>query len=376
MAEFFGEPQAAAVLKHGILRRYLPVFATKTGSVAGEVVYLDGYAGPGLYTDGTDGSPSLALKTAHAIAGYRGKASLTGHLIEKDKDSVDQLQALLKEAGVDWAVHHGKCEEHVPRILAALDVTTPVFAFIDPFGLPIPFEMLADLMRRAGRVGQYGREGGAATEVLLNFSLSGINRVGGQLTGAGTDPTWLRARATMVERMDNVLGGDWWQPIWRAGDPDRVDQIRLEYRRRLIEIAPGWSVYDVPVSDRLDGPPAYHLLFFTQHPHGVWAYNEAVSLASEEYRAHCRAAEGLLDLDAPADLKARWTNNVRENIERRMTKGAFVLQDALSDVYGDQLGEAREMHVRGALRELHADAKVKDDPKGVKRLSEYRVRPT
>lgn len=79
---FFNEPQGAAILKHGILKRYLPLYATKVGSVAGEVVYLDCYAGPGLYGDGSDGSPALALATADALAGYRGKAFLQGHLIE------------------------------------------------------------------------------------------------------------------------------------------------------------------------------------------------------------------------------------------------------------------------------------------------------
>lgn len=49
-----------SVLKHDLLRRYLPVFAAKTGSrSAGGVVYLDGYSGRGRYDDGT---PALGRK--------------------------------------------------------------------------------------------------------------------------------------------------------------------------------------------------------------------------------------------------------------------------------------------------------------------------
>ncbi len=210
MSGFFAAPQAAAVLKHGILRRYLPVFATKTGSRAGEVIYLDGYAGPGLYDDGTEGSPALALQTAVAVADFRGRGQLHGHLIEQDRESVDALDELLDEFEAAWDVHHGRVEDHLPRILEGLDASTPLFTFLDPFGLPIPFSMVVDILRRGGRPASFGRTGGAATEVLLNFSIPGINRVGGQLTGKGTDARWLKARDTMVDRMDEVLGGAWW----------------------------------------------------------------------------------------------------------------------------------------------------------------------
>jgi hypothetical protein len=54
---FFGERTAAAVLKHGILSRHLPVYATKTGTYSRDrmVVYFDAYAGQGRYKDGAPG---------------------------------------------------------------------------------------------------------------------------------------------------------------------------------------------------------------------------------------------------------------------------------------------------------------------------------
>jgi hypothetical protein len=49
--EFFRSRKSAAVLKHGILKRYPVVFAAKTGR-GNPVVFLDGYAGRGEYGDG------------------------------------------------------------------------------------------------------------------------------------------------------------------------------------------------------------------------------------------------------------------------------------------------------------------------------------
>lgn len=147
--------------------------------------------------------------------------------------AVIDLEQLLGTYGAAWEVHHGRVEEHLPAILDRMDSATPLFAFLDPFGLPIPFGIVEDVMRRGGRATQFGRRNGAATEVLLNFSIPGINRVGGQLTGDGTDERWLKARDTMVARMDDVLGGTWWQNIWRAGGSGRVERILKAYKDLL-----------------------------------------------------------------------------------------------------------------------------------------------
>ncbi len=374
---FFNEPQGAAILKHGILKRYLPLYATKVGSVAGEVLYLDCYAGPGLYGDGSDGSPALALATADALAGYRGKAFLHGHLIEKDRDSVEELRELLEDRGAaSWEVHHGRAEAHVPRILATLDPSVPMFAFIDPFGLPIPFEMVAQIMRRSGVWIGGGVRIGAATEVLMNFSKSGINRVGGQLTGAGTDPRWLRARDTMVDRLDAALGGQWWHDIWRSGDHDRVDRIRKDYAERLRKAAGAhWAYFDIGVSDKWQGPATYQLLLFTQHEDGVWGFHECLSSAYEDYRAYCHHAEGMLDLEPLAERELKWVQHIEENVERLLaTERPFKPVHYLEEVFGDAFGEAREKHLRKALKNLHSRGKLSMNLKG-RRLGELTLKP-
>lgn len=377
MAGFFAAPQAAAVLKHGILRRYLPVFATKTGSRAGEVTYLDGYAGPGLYDDGTEGSPALALQTAAALADFRGRATLHGHLIEQDKRSVDALDELLGEFEAAWDVHHGRVDDHLPRILAGLNPSTPLFAFLDPFGLPIPFSMVVDILRRGGHPTSFGRASGAATEVLLNFSIPGINRVGGQLTGKGTDERWLRARDTMVQRMDEVLGGDWWHRIWTSGAQDRVEQILDGYKDLLLKkSAAGWGIFDVDVADRWQGPPSYHLLLLTQHADGVWAFNESLSLAMEEYRQYCHEHEGLLDLEPLKDREQQWIAHIESNLRRILQeRQPFRAVDRITEVYGDAFGQARQKHLRPALKQLHAKGVTTTNCVGVNDLGPLRIKP-
>ncbi len=55
------EPHTAA--KHEILRQYLNAWFPILGSQHERVVFLDGFAGPGIYEDGEPGSPIIALRT-------------------------------------------------------------------------------------------------------------------------------------------------------------------------------------------------------------------------------------------------------------------------------------------------------------------------
>jgi three-Cys-motif partner protein len=50
--------------KHAILRRYLEAWLPIMTSWSGRVLYIDGFAGPGKYKGGEDGSPIIALKAA------------------------------------------------------------------------------------------------------------------------------------------------------------------------------------------------------------------------------------------------------------------------------------------------------------------------
>jgi three-Cys-motif partner protein len=106
MANFFDSPQGAAVLKHGVMRRYPAIFASMTGSRAPNhrVVIADCYAGPGTYTDGTPGSPSLIAATADALAKNR---NVEGIYVEADHALYEKLEALLENTSHQFTPLHG-----------------------------------------------------------------------------------------------------------------------------------------------------------------------------------------------------------------------------------------------------------------------------
>ena len=83
------EPHTKA--KHEILKRYLGAWFPILSKWEGRLIYLDGFAGPGIYASGELGSPVIALETAvNHILLPRFK-EITFLFIEKDKARAQKL---------------------------------------------------------------------------------------------------------------------------------------------------------------------------------------------------------------------------------------------------------------------------------------------
>jgi three-Cys-motif partner protein len=376
---FWGKPQPAAVLKHEVLRRYVTVYASKTGSQSGgKVTFVDGYAGQGVYDDGRPGSPALAVQLARQMGGYR---NLRCVFVERDHATFQKLRAFLdlEAADLDVEARFGAVEDQLDAIISACG-TEPLFVFLDPFGVGIDFDMLSK--RVLGRsVGGYPK-----TEVLLNFTVQGLDRIGGLINSAA------RNRDATLRRMNGTLGGDWWQQVFtEASREDRLAAVVKGYRERLSAAAgPGWGGWTVPVADKIDARPEYLLLHFTQHADGQWEFHEALSHASREWRAACHDAhpdrrrqleelgqfmfEGLDEPPPFEEDETAWVEEIRANIERLCCSGqAFTIQREMKAVFGRALGIAREKHLRQALKPLWKAGLLANEPKG--KLQRYVVVP-
>ncbi|MGW5852356.1 three-Cys-motif partner protein TcmP [Streptomyces sp. NPDC055254] len=220
---FFVSKKAAAVLKHAILDKYVVPFASKVGKYApdGRVVYLDGYAGPGRYDDGTPGSPALILESAAAISDFR---KLDCYFIEKNRKNYQSLSSLVAEAREQGLAAHalqGRAERHLDHVLEAAQ-GSPLFAFLDPFGLGITFEALTQRIFGS-------RRGGQPTEVLLNFNANAVRRIGGLLTSKKDTP----GKPATLKALDDACGGDWWQQEFldSESNPEAVDRITRGFAR-------------------------------------------------------------------------------------------------------------------------------------------------
>ncbi len=166
------EPHTAK--KHEILRRYfqawLPIMVTWNK----RVLFIDGFAGPGEYSDGEDGSPVIVLKEARDHT-RKFEAELVCLFVEADQPRYEHLRTMLEKikptlpSNIKFHALHGVFNEQVSQVFKDLEEQkkrlAPTLAFVDPFGYShTPFTTIAKLM------------GYQKCEALINFMFEEVVR--------------------------------------------------------------------------------------------------------------------------------------------------------------------------------------------------------
>ena len=200
--------------KHEVLMRYLLAWFPILGqSSFPRIVYIDGFAGPGRYSNGEDGSPIIALKTALRYAD-RIKGDMSFLFVEKAQDRADMLRSVVNT--LDLPGHFNVCvisgskfDIELTSFIDSLTRPVPIFAFIDPFGWTgIPFSSIRRILTSPN------------CEVLVNFMYEPVNRF-----------------INMPEQSDNfdaLFGTTDWRKLIDLSDPDERRQESHDlYMRQL-----------------------------------------------------------------------------------------------------------------------------------------------
>jgi three-Cys-motif partner protein len=357
--EYQGLP---SVLKHELLRRYLPIFAGKTGSKSASVVYFDGYAGRGRYDNGAPGSAELILKVAEDYQGRGISFRLFFH--EKKRKNYAVLKSVVDEYKARGIQAEASPEEVTKGLGKVIDAASglPLFMFLDPCGVGMPFSELTRVLS-GPRCDVW-----PPTEVLLNFSLEAVRRIGGHVNSSTPD------EASMVT-LDTALGGDWWRNvIHEHGVTDgAVREIVNEFVNRLAN-ATKMMIVACPVSRAPSHKPVYYLVLGTRKPLGIWYFGDSAARAEEKWWDTLEAKEAAREedkgmdtlFDAPylshpslKEVEAEAVPVIAENIARLTEEhGQIKVGDYPGEVFGNYLGIVTEKVVRAAIKHLHDDGRT------------------
>ena len=117
------DPHTAA--KHQILKGYLdawfPIIASSWKSTG--LTYVDAFAGPGEYLDGSFGSPIIAARAAFVSQVTKHGARINLVFVEKNRERFDHLTRLLDEQRLSQrsvVPVHGDCETALVPVLDEL----------------------------------------------------------------------------------------------------------------------------------------------------------------------------------------------------------------------------------------------------------------
>ena len=132
--------------KHKVLKNYLDAWLPIMRRWNGRVLFIDAFAGPGIYAGGEDGSPIIALKSLiHHSALKRMRGEINYIFIERDLDRARHLEDVVKQMKDDiptncnTTVHNASFDEELTQVLDRIDEQNkrmaPAFLMIDPFGV-------------------------------------------------------------------------------------------------------------------------------------------------------------------------------------------------------------------------------------------------
>ncbi|MCW2855450.1 MAG: hypothetical protein JWR52_1065 [Marmoricola sp.] len=377
-SKFHEAKKAAAVLKHAVLDRYVTPFASKTGSTSKDqrVAFIDGYAGPGRYDDGAEGSGAMLLRKAKELASMSSPRQVECHFVENDPATAARLQEVANDegVGVTYTITDGNVSKHLPVLLDAVE-EIPVFVYLDPCGLPIPFDQVAAIFARPSGPGT------PPTEVLINLTAH-LRRFAGMLYSD-------KAIENSLKTADSAFGGEWWRAAWlekcptKHANEDAKKAAELAvvegYAQRLRDKAGGLGTWIIDVKPRANLRPVYYLVFATRSIHGMVAFGEAASKGLEQWRKHIAEQDAQDDLfgaaaDWEADwkveeakLKTQWIDALTKRLVDELAKGeAFRIIDRAEEVLGsDLVGAVRGLHLRQAIKNALSAGATTTDPKGV-----------
>ena len=255
--------------KHDLLRRYLGawygVFASSRRH--GRLIYLDGFAGPGAYSEGEPGSPLIALDALinHSSFNKWDDTNFVFLFVEKDEEYFKSLNAKLAQfwtqAGgippnVSVHTYHSEFDSLAQHIVhRTKGVLAPTLAFIDPFGWSgVPMTTIRDLLSSH------------RCEVIFNFMYNNINR----FVGIGGS----RISRSFADLF--AAGNEEHLKISELKGSQRKSGLRELFERQLQQVGGFRFVRSFEVMDLDRGRTAYFLTFGTRNHRGLEKMKDAM----------------------------------------------------------------------------------------------------
>lgn len=237
--------------KHLVLRAYLNAWLPILSYANNRVLFIDGFAGPGEYTGGEEGSSQIAIR---ALVDHSAKinAEVVYYFIEKEADRAKHLQNVVDNwkqkapATTKLNVVTGSFDETMTGIFDYLDEKksklAPAFVMIDPFGVSgTPMSVVRRLLKNP------------QCEIYFSLMYEWLNR--------------FKASAEFEPHLDELFGCRDWRDLIKIEDSEkRRAALYALYERQLRDAGAKQVIhFDIFDENRLK----YSIFFASQHEVGA-----------------------------------------------------------------------------------------------------------
>lgn len=319
--------------KHRLLKQYLdawfPIVA-QTHKTTG-ITYLDGFAGPGRYTDGAPGSPLIAHNAARNPKILEGQTPVRLIFIEKDRGTYEQLRTHLDavrsvRSATTVDCRNGDCEKLILPTLSAHGAWGgPIFANLDSFGVGVPY----DIVKALGA--------NPSTEVLITFLAQWFTRF---------------ANLEELDRGDRIFGNAAWRQVRNESPSQKKKYLVDLYLDQLHKAG-----FDHTLSFELVGPSLnLFLLFGTANDVGLSKMKNALwavdRLRGERFVDPRDVNQMEFTLGIRPDL-----SGLRQEILRKLESGPLDLTSIGSFALRETLFLPK--HAKAVVEELRSEGHVR-----------------
>lgn len=271
--DFFVEKKPWSVVKDELFCCYFKPYVSKILHTYKPLVYVDCFAGKGKFEDGNPGSPLIALKIIEQcrVSTTMEHTNIAATFI--DLNYADDLRENLKE--YPWVnIVSGKYEDNMADILRGKERCN-VFLYIDPYGIKALQCSIFDNFAR----GHFN-----SIELLINLNSFGFIREACHALGTTFDdkaifadlveyePTTMDASEKSIRELNEIAGGDYWQPIICAyknceiNGYDAESKFAEQYCKHLMQ---GYTyVLNMPLRIKRGQRPKYRMVHATNHRDG------------------------------------------------------------------------------------------------------------
>ena len=259
--ELFSELKDWSERKHELVIKYLEGFVRILGgSRKGTVYYVDGFAGPGIYNDGSRGSPIRAAEYASSLVGKYYQLQCIN--VEADPECFENLRSCTKPFDAYTQNRFGSFADNIAGILTDIGEYPTIF-FLDPFGVKgIEWKYVSPILSRP-----------YISEVLLRVNPKDLSCLAGFSTSQSRDAA--RKKQVLTD-LYGFHDSSQWEESWNESGMDGLVDL---YARRLLEAMPKKDSLPCVCSygiKTIDGTLKYYLLFATRHPKGALLMSDTV----------------------------------------------------------------------------------------------------
>jgi len=259
-SKFFEEKRTWSKIKYQVLGSYLPAYIAKVKMKGKPILLIDAFAGPGVFDDGSAGSPLVICQAAEKQAPNKYHAVF----VNRKKKHHTKLTSVITKAG--WSKNVTTILGDGRELLKALPPkmsNCSTFLYIDPFGITgCEFNLIESILEQPD------------TELMLTMSMPIVHRLAGRkaVEKNYSNNKYLKMYHT---KLTDVFGGEKWKEImWQPNASPEEREIKLidYYCSKLRGKLP--YVGRCPVREKSGQRIKYFIVFAASHPDAMGLMND------------------------------------------------------------------------------------------------------